>query len=159
MHESEKRKGSLSVVSDSLTPHGLQPTRLLCPWDFPGKSTGVGCHRLLQLISGMIKYNSLYLLSWFQLWLYGVFCIFLYLYMNLSLMVTVCFHIYVTLQFKSSVKSFHLKNLYRSPGGGNGNLLQYSCLENSMYRGAWRTTVHGVAKSQHNWSGLARIYT
>jgi len=30
--------------------HGLQPTRLLCPWDFPGKSTGVGCHCLLQLI-------------------------------------------------------------------------------------------------------------
>ena len=39
-----------SVVSDSLRPHGLQPTRLLCPWDFPGKSTGVGCHRLLQWI-------------------------------------------------------------------------------------------------------------
>ena len=35
------------VVSDSLRPHGLQPTRLLCPWDFPGKSTGVGCHCLL----------------------------------------------------------------------------------------------------------------
>ena len=30
----------------------------------------------------------------------------------------------------------------------NGNLLQYSCLENSMDRGAWRATVHGVAKSQ-----------
>ena len=29
-------------------PHGLQPTRLLCPWDFPGKDTGVGCHFLLQ---------------------------------------------------------------------------------------------------------------
>ena len=29
-------------------PHGLQPTRLLCPWDFPGKSTGVGCHCLLR---------------------------------------------------------------------------------------------------------------
>ena len=27
-----------------LQPHGLQPTRLLCPWDFPGKNTGVGCH-------------------------------------------------------------------------------------------------------------------
>ena len=27
-----------------LYPHGLQPTRLLCPWDFPGKNTGVGCH-------------------------------------------------------------------------------------------------------------------
>ena len=36
----------------------------------------------------------------------------------------------------------------RSPGGGNGNSLQYSCLENSMDRGAWKATVHGVAKSQ-----------
>ena len=36
----------------------------------------------------------------------------------------------------------------RSPGGGNGNPLQYSCLENSTDRGAWRTTVHGVTKSR-----------
>ena len=36
-----------SVVSDSVRPHGLQPTRLLCPWDSPGKNTGVGCHFLL----------------------------------------------------------------------------------------------------------------
>ena len=35
-------------MSDSSRPHGLQPTRLLCPWDFPGKRTGVGCHCLLQ---------------------------------------------------------------------------------------------------------------
>ena len=48
MHESKKWKWSHSVVSDSLRPHGLQPCRLLCPWDFPGKSTGVGCHCLLQ---------------------------------------------------------------------------------------------------------------
>jgi len=34
----------------------------------------------------------------------------------------------------------------RSPGGGHGNPLQYSCLENPMDRGAWRTTVHKVAK-------------
>ena len=47
MQESEKWKGSRSVVSDSVRPHGLQPTRLFCPWDFPGKSTGVGCHCLL----------------------------------------------------------------------------------------------------------------
>ena len=47
MHESEKWKWSRSVVSDSSRPHGLQPTRLLHPRDFPGKSTGVGCHRLL----------------------------------------------------------------------------------------------------------------
>ena len=47
MHESEKWKWSRSVVSDSSRPHGLQPTRLLHPWDFPGKSAGVGCHCLL----------------------------------------------------------------------------------------------------------------
>ena len=47
VHESEKWKWSCSVVSDSLWPHGLQPTRLLRPWDFPGKSTGVECHCLL----------------------------------------------------------------------------------------------------------------
>ena len=39
---------SRSVVSDSLHPHGLQPTRLLCPWDSSDKNTGVGCHFLLQ---------------------------------------------------------------------------------------------------------------
>ena len=38
--------------------------------------------------------------------------------------------------------------LERSPGEGNGNLLQNSCLENPMDRGAWRATVHGVAKNQ-----------
>ena len=37
-----------SVMSNSSQPHGLQPTRLLCPWDFSGKHTGVGCHFLLQ---------------------------------------------------------------------------------------------------------------
>ena len=35
-------------MSDSLWPHGLQPARLLCPWNSPGKNTGVGCHSLLQ---------------------------------------------------------------------------------------------------------------
>ena len=37
-----------SVVSDSVRPHGLQPTRLLRPWDSPGQNTEVGCHFLLQ---------------------------------------------------------------------------------------------------------------
>ena len=41
---------SHSVVSDSLRPHGLQPIWLLCPWHSPGKTTGVGCHSLLQRI-------------------------------------------------------------------------------------------------------------
>ena len=48
MHESEKWRWSRSVVSDPQRPHGLQPSRLLHPWDFPGKSTGVGWHFLLQ---------------------------------------------------------------------------------------------------------------
>ena len=47
MHASEKWKWSHSVVSNFSRPHGLQPARLLHPWDFPGKSTGVGCHCLL----------------------------------------------------------------------------------------------------------------
>ena len=37
-----------SVVSDSVRPHRWKPTRLRCPWDSPGKNTGVGCHFLLQ---------------------------------------------------------------------------------------------------------------
>ena len=41
-----------------------------------------------------------------------------------------------------------IPGLERSPGGGNGNPLQYSCLEKPMDRGAWQATVHGVAKSQ-----------
>ena len=62
MHESEKWKWSRSVVSDSSRPHGLQPTRLLHPWDFPGKSTGVGCHCLLHTVLGQ-PVNS-YDFSW-----------------------------------------------------------------------------------------------
>ena len=44
----------------------------------------------------------------------------------------------------------------RSPGKGNGNPLQYRCLENPMDRGAWQATVRGVAKS---WTGLKRLST
>ena len=37
-----------SIMSDSLRPYGLYSTRLLCPWDSPGKNTGAGCHSLLR---------------------------------------------------------------------------------------------------------------
>ena len=43
-----------------------------------------------------------------------------------------------------------IPGLKRSPGVGNGNPLQYSCLENSMEKGAQQVTVHGVAKSCDN---------
>ena len=39
-----------------------------------------------------------------------------------------------------------IPELERSPGEGNGNPLQYSCLENPMDRGAWQATVHGIPK-------------
>ena len=43
-----------------------------------------------------------------------------------------------------------ISGLERSPGEGDGNPLQYSCLENPMDRGAWRATVHGVARVRHD---------
>ena len=43
----------------------------------------------------------------------------------------------------------------RSPGGGHGNPLQYSCLENAMDRGAWWATVHSVAKNHTRLKGLS----
>ena len=48
-----------------------------------------------------------------------------------------------------------VSGLGRSPGEGNGNLLQYFCLENLMDRGAWRATFHGVAKS---WTWLSEFH-
>ena len=48
-----------------------------------------------------------------------------------------------------------IPGLGRSPGGGHGNPLQYSCLENPMDRGAWWATVHGVAESWTQLKDLA----
>ena len=47
----------------------------------------------------------------------------------------------------------------RSPGEGNGNLLQYYCLEDPIDRGAWPATVYEVAKSQTRLSGCAHAHT
>ena len=53
---------------------------------------------------------------------------------------------------EDNASACHVRNqdsipgLVRSPGEGNGNLLQYSCLENSMDTGVWQTTVYGVTK-------------
>ena len=60
---------SHSVMSDSLRPHGLQPPRLLCPWDSPGKNPGVGCHFLLQGIFPIQGLNPrlLHSLHWQQI--------------------------------------------------------------------------------------------
>ena len=56
VHESESE---VTQSCPTQWPHGLQPTRLLHPWDFPGKSTGVGCHCLLQYITIVVfTFNS-----------------------------------------------------------------------------------------------------
>ena len=52
---SEKWKWSRLVVSDPQRPRGLQPSRLLHPGHFPGRSTGVGCHFLLQCVKVKVK--------------------------------------------------------------------------------------------------------
>ena len=70
MHASEKWKWSRSVVSDPQRSHGLQPSRLLHPWDFPGKSTRVGCHCLdpKSLQSQSLPFVSLLLSLSFDTW-------------------------------------------------------------------------------------------
>ena len=62
-------------MSDCLWPHGLQPTRLLHPWDFPGKSTGVGCHCLLRTIS-IHNYNLKYSIDLLVVMTYQFFFLF-----------------------------------------------------------------------------------
>ena len=51
----------------------------------------------------------------------------------------------------------YIRSHYGLPGEGNGNPLQYSCLENSMDRGAWWATVHGVAKSRTRLSDFTSL--
>ena len=58
MHESEKSKWRRSVVSDPQRPRGLQPFRLLHPWDFLGKSTGVGAIAFSEIYTRIRKWNQ-----------------------------------------------------------------------------------------------------
>ena len=51
-------------MSDSVWPHRLQPTRLLCPWDSPGKNTGVGCHFPLQCTLSRFSHVQLCVTPW-----------------------------------------------------------------------------------------------
>ena len=56
-------KVKVLVEAESLQPHGLYPARLLCPWNSPGKNTGMGCHSLLQGILPT-QGSNLCLLHW-----------------------------------------------------------------------------------------------
>ena len=58
-------KWSRSVVSDSVRPHRRQPTRFLRPWDFLGKSTGVGCHCLLHILACSFLFCGISVWFWY----------------------------------------------------------------------------------------------
>ena len=66
----ESKSVSHSVVLDSLQPHGLSPTRLLCPWNSPDKNTGMGCCSLLQGILLIQGSNQVFCITgrFFTIW-------------------------------------------------------------------------------------------
>ena len=151
-------------MSDSLRLHGLQLTRLLCPWDFPDNSTGVDCHFLLQSIfpkwsevaqsyltlcdpmdcslpgspvHGILQAR---ILEWVAIsFSRGHRCV---MWSTASggecsvrkLRTWVTLH---TVEWGSHRVWRKRGGLEQKIGEGNGNPLQYSCLENPMDGGAW----------------------
>ena len=111
---------------DSLRPHELQPTRLLYPWDFPGKSTRVGCQCLLWS-SATPRFKSIN--SSALSFLYGLTLTFLSLITYMTTRKTIALTRWT---FAGKVMSllFNTLSSFVIPGGGHGNPLQYSCLEN-----------------------------
>ena len=125
-------------MSDSSRPHGLQPTRTLCPWDFPGKSTGVGCHRLLHPfmesttfeVSQQSLEDSVENQHQRERRMSLVGC-------------SPGGH-----EESDTTEQLHFHFLLSCDGEGNGNPLQCSCLENPRDGGAWWAAVYGVAQSR-----------
>ena len=145
-----------SVVSDSVRPHRWQPTRLHCPWDSPGKNTGVGCHFLLQCMKVKSEREVAQLCQTLRdpmdcslpgSSVHGIFqarvlewgAIAFFHELMTSSIITVCWHLKLCFCPWCLIPGWG-----RSPGEGNGYLLQYSFLENVMDRGVWWSTVHGV---------------
>ena len=89
-----------SVVSNSLGPCGQKPTRLLCPWNFPGKNTGAGCYFLLQgiFLTQGSKLCLLPLLHWqadsLLLCHLGNPYAYIYVCTYVSVHVYICIHVY-----------------------------------------------------------------
>ena len=132
--------------SDSSQPHGLQPTRLLRPWDFPGKSTGVGCIAFSDTLLDPYLKVLLFVLS---------------SSLSVPALIWNCPNYHsseINLSFSGGSVAKNLPanagdsglipGSGKSPGEGNGNALQYSWLGNPMDGGAWKAIVHGVEKCQ-----------
>ena len=137
-----------------MRPHRQQPTRLPCPWDSPGKNTGMGCHFLLQCMK--VKNESEVAVS--RVWL-------------LVTPWTAAYQAPPSMGFSRQeywsgvplpspclcASSHYFRNSfcagsqtedYLQTREAHGNPLKYSCLENPMDGGTWWAAVHGVAKSR-----------
>ena len=128
---------SHSVMSDSLWSHELQHARPPCPSPTPGVYSNScplsqWCHPTIS--SSVIPFSPAFSLSQHQ----GLFQGIAQLVKNLPTRVGDKRDVGLILGSR------------RSLGGGNGNPLQYSCLKNSMDRGAWQVTVHGVTRVRHD---------
>ena len=142
-----------------------KPSRFLHPWDFPGKNTGVGYHFLLQIFQ--IQQPNLDSLQCRRIlqsseppgkpaFLRHSNCVVSML--NGTEIQKRGHKMYMHGVFPGGSDGIEstcnagdsglIPRLGRSPGEGNGNPLQYSCLENPMDRGGWPATVHRVTKSQ-----------
>ena len=136
-------------MSNSVRPHRQQPTRLLCPWDSPGKNTGVSCHFLLQCRK--VKSESEVAQSC-PTPIDPMDCsppgssvhgIFQARVLEWGAIVECKYSILILI----STAFGSLPMYYFLLGEGNGNPLQYSCLENPRDRGARWAPIYGVAKS------------
>ena len=170
-HDGGSESVSCSVVSNSLQLHSLQPARLLCPWNSPGKNTGMGSHSLFQgffwtqrsnpglLHCRWILYHLNHLRSVSQqnisyeklsskFKVNPVICLYLFQ------LCASCIPWWLSVKEPacSAGDLGSIPGSGRSPGEGNGNPLLYSCLDNCMDRGAWRATVHAVIES---WTWLS----
>ena len=140
--------------------HRRQPTRLLCPWDFPGNSTGVDCHFLLQgifptqgLNLGLLHYRQiLYCLShkWAQKWRRQ--------WQPTPVLLPGKSHGRRSLvgcspwgqEESDMIERLHFHFSLSCFGEGNGNPLQCSCLENPRDGKAWWAAVYGSHRVGHD---------
>ena len=145
-------------MSDSLPPHGLQPTRLLCLWNFSGKNTGAGCHVLLHQFPKSAN-NTWITTRTFKdnEWRYSSgrkheLPPLSVPHQHPHIRAGRNLRDYLVLPFQASAGDTGLiPGSGRSPGGGHGNPLQCSCLENPMDRGAWWATRSiGSPRVRHN---------
>ena len=159
-----------------MQPRGWWPARLLCLGDSPGQGTGVGCHFLLQEIFvtwgsnlGLLNYQAdslpteppgssfISLKDHIFLFWNNYYCL-SFTYSCLYYLMNICSPNFKDLPGGADGKVSacnagdrgSIPGLGRSPGEGNGNLLQYPGLENLPDRGAWQATIHGVVTVRHN---------